>query len=65
MSPPPRPKTSPQAASVYEGRVRLGRIVGRGKLGFEAFDADDRSLGVYGSERSAADAISAAAGGRS
>jgi hypothetical protein len=45
--------------SVYDGRVCLGHIVNRGKLGFEAFDTGDASLGVYPTARAAADAIRA------
>ena len=51
----------PAFQSVYSGRVCLGHLLARGKLGFEAFDADDRSLGLFATERDAADAISAKA----
>ena len=44
--------------SVYDGRVCLGHILNRGKLGFESFDADDSSLGLFPNQRSAAAAIS-------
>jgi hypothetical protein len=54
------PVTKPALQSVYSGRERLGRIVCRGKLGFEAFDAGERSLGVFPDLRRAADAVSAA-----
>ena len=46
--------------SVYDGRTCIGWIIARGKLGYEAFDADERSLGTYSSQRGAADAVSAA-----
>jgi hypothetical protein len=46
--------------SVFDGRVRVGFIVRRERVGFEAFTADDRSLGLFATERDAADAISAA-----
>jgi hypothetical protein len=39
--------------AVYGGRACLGR----GKAGFEAFDADNRSLGIFPSQREAAAAI--------
>jgi hypothetical protein len=32
---------------VYDGRVCLGFIFARGKLGFEAMDRDKRSLGLF------------------
>jgi hypothetical protein len=43
--------------SVYSGTVCLGHLLNRGKLGWEAIDADDRSLGLYPDEQSAARAI--------
>jgi hypothetical protein len=42
---------------VYDGRQCLGFILRRGKLGFEAIDRDERSLGIFASEREAANAI--------
>jgi hypothetical protein len=42
---------------VYSGRERLGRIVCRGNLGFEAFDANDRSLGIFPDLKTAAAAL--------
>jgi len=47
----------PPVVAVYDGRTCLGHIRGRGKAGFEAFDGDDRSLGVFPSQREAAAAI--------
>ena len=44
--------------AVYDGRACLGHVLGRGKAGFEAFDADNRSLGIFPSQREAAAAIS-------
>jgi hypothetical protein len=35
----------------------LGFILARGRAGFEAFDSEERSLGVYGTQREAAAAI--------
>jgi len=34
-------------ASVYDDRSRLGIILARGKRGFEAYVADDYSLGLH------------------
>jgi hypothetical protein len=36
----------------------MGFIMSRGKAGFEAFDANDRSLGLYPNQKGAADALS-------
>jgi hypothetical protein len=47
-------------AYVYDGRRCLGHIIARGKAGFEAFDADDRSVGLFPSQRAAASAITQA-----
>jgi hypothetical protein len=44
--------------SVYSGRVCGGFIINHGRCGFEAFDADHPSLGLFATEKAAADAIS-------
>src|SRR5258708_1523651 len=44
-------------ASVYDDRSRLGVILARGRGGFEAYAADDHSLGLFPSPRKAAAAI--------
>jgi len=44
-------------ASVYDDRSRLGVIFVRGRGGFEAYAADDHSLGLFLSPRKAAAAI--------
>jgi hypothetical protein len=41
----------------------LGHLLPRGRLGFEAFDSDDQSIGVYSNHRLAADALTQAARG--
>jgi hypothetical protein len=43
--------------SVYDGRECVGFIIARGRLGFEAFGADQRSLGIFPNQKGAADAI--------
>jgi hypothetical protein len=43
--------------SLYDGRTCAGFILNRGRLGFEAFTADQRSLGTYPTQHAAADAI--------
>jgi hypothetical protein len=44
---------------VYDGKRCLGFILARGKLGFEAMDRDEQSLGLFPSQRDAANAITA------
>jgi hypothetical protein len=44
--------------SVYSGRACGGFIINHGRCGFEAFDADHHSLGLFATEKAAADAIS-------
>jgi len=52
----------PTLQSAYSGRTCVGFLLPRGRQGVEAFDAHNVSLGLYSDLRSAADAISAAAG---
>ena len=40
--------------SVYDGRKRVGFILARGRLGFEAFDRNERSVGMYPTKQAAA-----------
>jgi hypothetical protein len=49
--------------SVYDGTACLGHVLGRGKAGFEAFDPNDKSLGVFPTQRQAANALLIEAGG--
>ena len=42
---------------VYDGRHCRGFILARGRSGFEAFDCDERSLGVYPTQGEAVNAI--------
>jgi hypothetical protein len=52
------PVPSEPFATVYEDRNRLGVIVARiGRGGFEAYAADNHSLGLFPSPRKAAAAI--------
>jgi hypothetical protein len=53
------PAHRPAFLSVYDGRACTGFILNRGKLGFEALDADERSLGIFSSTQDTANAISA------
>jgi hypothetical protein len=49
--------------SVFSSTTCIGFVLERGKLGHEAFDANEKSIGIYGSQREAADAVINAAGG--
>jgi hypothetical protein len=43
--------------SVYDGRHCAGFVLPRGKVGFEAFDHNDRSRGLYPAQQLAVAAI--------
>jgi hypothetical protein len=45
--------------AVYDGRQCISHLLSRGKLGVEAFDANEPSLGIFSTTREGADAISA------
>jgi hypothetical protein len=47
--------------SIYSGRDCLGRVMARGRFGFQAFDVDDKSLGLFSTQIEAMAALSAAA----
>ena len=57
IAPPRQGSQSFRLVSVTSGRDCCGHILCRGKLGFEAFDRDDVSLGIYPDMPSAANAI--------
>ena len=42
---------------VYDGRKCLGFILKRGKLGFEAIDREEASLGIFKTQTAAVNAI--------
>jgi hypothetical protein len=44
-------------ACVYSGQVCLGFVINRAAAGFEAFNADEKSLGLFPTQREAAAAI--------
>ena len=50
-----------RALAVFDGQVCCGHIVSRGPNGFEGFDVDDKSLGVFPTQKAAADALTAKA----
>src|SRR5262249_15137663 len=47
--------------SVYDGRICIGFVLPRGKLGWEAFDADENSVGTSKTQAEAAAALMGAA----
>jgi hypothetical protein len=48
--------TTTSLSYVYDGRRCIGHVIGRGKTGFEAFNQDDKSLGLFLSAKEAANA---------
>lgn len=56
----PRRDATQYLLSVYSGQVCIGFLLSR-RDGVEAYDADDRLLGTFPDQKSAADAISEAA----
>jgi hypothetical protein len=44
-------------AYVYDGRACLGFVLSRGRAGFEAFDREERSLGLFKTAAQAANAV--------
>jgi hypothetical protein len=54
-------KTVPSATamlSVYDGRHCIGFVLPRCKVGFEAFDRDERSRGLFPTQQDAIGALS-------
>jgi hypothetical protein len=47
--------------TVHDGRTCIGHIIARGRDGFEAFDVNDRSIGIFQTQAQAAAAVSAEA----
>jgi hypothetical protein len=45
--------------SIYNGHHCLGFVLARGQVGFEAFDRDERSLGIFPAQETAIDVIHA------
>jgi hypothetical protein len=52
--------TKATLVSVFDGRKCLGIVLSRGPKGYEAFTADERSLGLFPTQEAAANALSAA-----
>ena len=49
--------SEPSLVSAYSGQCCLGFVINRGATGFEAFNADEKSLGLFPTQREAAAAI--------
>ena len=47
----------PTCLSIYDGQRCVGHLILRGRQGVEAFDADDRSLGIFPDQKAAVAAI--------
>jgi hypothetical protein len=47
----------PAIVTVYSGKICLGFVLALGAAGFEAFSADEKSLGIFATQREAAAAI--------
>jgi hypothetical protein len=52
------PTTSKRLLSVYGGRECIGFVLPRAKVGFEAFDRDERSRGLFVTQQDAITALS-------
>jgi len=50
------PPTTP-LVSICDGRECLGHVLARGKAGYEAFDRDDKPIGIFETQRQAANAL--------
>jgi hypothetical protein len=49
--------TTAPLSYIYDGRACLGFILARGRAGFEAFTADEQSLGLFKTQAQAANAV--------
>jgi hypothetical protein len=52
-----KPQAEPRWQAVYIGQTCIGHILRRDRRGFEAFDVNDISLGLFPDPKSAANAI--------
>jgi hypothetical protein len=44
--------------SVYDGTMCVGHVLYKPRVGFEAYDRDDKPIGIFPTQRAAANAIS-------
>jgi len=49
--------TKPTLVSVISGGRYLGCLLSRGPMGYEAWDAADRSIGMFADAKAAAEAV--------
>lgn len=57
------PKPTPTMVSVYDGTTCIGHVLASGPKHFEAFDRDDKSIGIFERQRQAASALLIREGG--
>jgi hypothetical protein len=57
----PSRNPTPSLLSVYSGQQCLGHLLNRGPQGWESFDANDKSRGVFATMQEARDALPEAA----
>jgi hypothetical protein len=50
-------KQSSSWLAVYNGTRCVGHVIARGRRGYEAFDVDDRSVGLFPTPQEAAGAL--------
>ena len=55
--------TTAPLSYIYDGRACLGFVLSRGRAGFEAFDREERSLGLFPTAKQAAGALLIKEGG--
>jgi hypothetical protein len=53
----PRQSGRNNFAYVFDGRQTVGHIISRGPRGFEAYDRDDKSVGIFATAAAAANAL--------
>jgi hypothetical protein len=51
------PKAASTWAAIYDGQRCIGHILHRGKKGWEAFNVDDESIGLFKSPAEAANVL--------
>ena len=51
---------SPVSLAIYAGQTCLGHVIPLGPRSFEAFDSNDKSIGLFDTQAGAADALEAA-----
>jgi len=54
-------RTPAPLVSIYEGRLCIGFVRACSPKGYQAYTADEQSLGLFPTQRAAADAVTSAA----